>query len=203
MRRREFIELLGGATACPLAALAQRPAVPVIGFLRAGQPPKSWVEAFQNGLRERGYVNSQNVVIVFQFTDGAVDQLPQLVEELVRLKVDVILASAAQPAVAAKKATRSVPIVFVGVFDPVELGLVSSLGLPGGNITGLAVTAGDFAGKRLERLYDRQHPSTVGSFAVPQKEPALAFAKAITQHEFGRFYWDERRRDAQERVGTN
>jgi putative ABC transport system substrate-binding protein len=121
-----------------------------IGFLRAGQPPKSWVEAFQQGLRERGY--GQNVVVEFRFTDGSVDQLPGLADELVRLKVDVIVASAAPPALAAKKATTSVPIVFVSVVDPVELGLIPSLGRPAGNITGLAISSADLAGKRLELL---------------------------------------------------
>jgi len=123
-----------------------------IGFLRAGPPPKTWVEALQQGLRERGYVDGQNVVVEFRFTDGSVDQLPQLAEELVRLKVDVILASSSPSAVAAKKATTSVPIVFVNVFDPVELGLVPSLGRPGGNITGLASTSAELAGKRLQLL---------------------------------------------------
>ncbi len=123
-----------------------------IGFLRAGPPPKTWVEAFQQGLRERGYIDGQNVVVEFRFTDGSVDELPRLAEELVRLKVDVILASAAPPALAAKKATTSVPVVFVGVTSPVELGLIPSLGRPGGNITGLAVNAADLAGKRLELL---------------------------------------------------
>ena len=123
-----------------------------IGFLRAGQPPKSWVEAFQQGLREHGYVDGQNVVVEFRITDGIADQLPRLVEELVQLKVDVIVASAAPAALAAKRATTSVPIVFVGVFDPVESGLVPSVGRPGINITGLANTSADLAGKRLELL---------------------------------------------------
>jgi putative ABC transport system substrate-binding protein len=138
-----------------VAARAQQPQekkVYRIGFLRAGQPPKTWVEAFQQGLRERGYVDGQNVVVDFRFTDGSVDQLPRLAEELVRSKVDVIVASAAPPAVAAKKVTTSVPIVFVGVADPVELGLARSLARPGGNITGLADSGADLAAKRLELL---------------------------------------------------
>ena len=126
--------------------------MPMVGFLRAGQPPKSWVEAFQQGLRERGYVDGQNVVVQFRSTDGSFDQLPWLAEELVRLKVNVILASGAPPALAAKKVTTSVPIVFVGVILPIELGLVPSLGHPADNITGLAVNAADQAGKRLELL---------------------------------------------------
>ena len=120
-------------------AQAQRPdKVHRIGYLREGQPPKLFIEAFQQGLRERGYVDGQNVVFEFRFTDGGVDQLPRLAEELVRLKVDVIVASGAPAALAAKKATTSVPIVFPNVLDPVELGLVSSLARPGSNITGLA-----------------------------------------------------------------
>ncbi len=151
MRRRQFIALLGGAMAWPLTARAQQRALPVIGFLRAGQPPKSWVASFQQGLRERGYVNGQNIVVEFRFTDGGIDQLPQLAEELVRLKVDVILASAPPAALAAKKATTSVPIVFV-LNHPVEIGLVPSLGRPGGNITGLAAHSPEIASKRLELL---------------------------------------------------
>src|SRR5262249_58402762 len=103
-------------------------------------------------LQEGGYVLGQNVVVERRTTDGSVDQLPMLAEELLRSKVDVILASAAPSALAAKNATTSVPIVFVGVVDPVGLGLVPSLARPGGNITGLATTSADFAGKRLELL---------------------------------------------------
>jgi putative ABC transport system substrate-binding protein len=137
------------------AAPAQEPQarkVYRIGFLRAGQAPTPWVEAFQQGLRERGYLDGQNVVVEFRLTDGSLDQLPRLAEELVRSKVDVIVASSSPSAAAAKRATTSVPIVFVNVFDPVELGLVPSLGRPGGNITGLAATSPEIAGKRLELL---------------------------------------------------
>jgi len=145
--------LTGGLLATPLAAEAQAGRVYRIGFLRAGQPPESYLVGFQQGLRERGYVYGQNVVVELRTTDGNVDQLPQLAE-LLRLKVDVILASAGPAALAAGKATTSVPIVFVGVVDPVGLGLVPSLGRPGGNLTGLAATttSEDFAGKRLELL---------------------------------------------------
>ena len=143
----------GSLLAAPLVAGAQ-PAGKVyrIGFLRAGQPPETYLEDFQQGLRERGYVYGQNVVVEFRATDGSIDQLPRLAEELVRLRVNLILASAGPAALAVKRATTSVPIVFVGVVEPVELGLVPSLGRPGGNITGLATTSGDFAGKRLELL---------------------------------------------------
>jgi putative ABC transport system substrate-binding protein len=137
----------------PLAVEAQQPGNSYrIGFMRAGPPPTAWVEAFQHGLRERGYVDGQNLVIEFRFTGGSLDQLPRLAEELVRLKVDVIVTSAAPPAFAAKNASTSVPIVFVGVNYPVETGLVQSLAHPGGNLTGLATNAASLHGKHLELL---------------------------------------------------
>jgi putative ABC transport system substrate-binding protein len=153
MNRRAFVIGLGAAVAAPLAIEAQQAAkVYRIGFLRAGQPPTAWIDGFQQGLREHGYVDGQNVVNEFRSTDGRVDQLPRLTEELLRSQVDVIVASAAPAALAAKKATTRVPIVFVGVNDPVALGLASSLGHPGSNTTGLATTSAALAGKRLELL---------------------------------------------------
>ena len=154
MERGAFLgAVAGGLLAAPLGTEAQQAGkVYRIGFLRGGPPPESYLDAFQQGLRERGYVYGQNVVVELRATDGSVDQLPQLAEELLRSKVDVILASAGPAALAAKKATTSVPIVFVGVVDPIGVGLVPSLGRPGGNITGLATNSEDFAGKRLELL---------------------------------------------------
>jgi putative ABC transport system substrate-binding protein len=152
VKRRDVICLLSGVAAWPLAARAraQTPRRPVIGFLRAGEPPKAFVEAFARGLREQGFVAGQDVLIEFKL--GSTDEMPRLAEELVRSKVDVILANASSAAVAAKRATASIPIVMAAVYDPVELGIVPSLGHPAGNITGTAVTAGDMAGKRLELL---------------------------------------------------
>jgi putative ABC transport system substrate-binding protein len=123
-----------------------------IAFLRAGRPPQTFTAALQRGLREHGYVVGQNVVIEYRLTEGSFDELPGLVEELVRLNINVIVASAGPAALAAQKVTKSVPIVFVGVNGPQEVGLVSSLARPGGNITGLALTAADLGGKRLELL---------------------------------------------------
>jgi putative tryptophan/tyrosine transport system substrate-binding protein len=126
-----------------------------VGFLRSGQPPESYIAGLQQGLREQGYIPGQNVVVELRATDGSVDELPKLAEELMRSRVDVVLASAAPAAVALQQTTTSLPIVFVGVVDPVSLGLVSSLARPGRNITGLATTAtntADLAGKRLELL---------------------------------------------------
>lgn len=111
MGRRTFLAMVPGSLLAALLTAEAQTAEKVyrIGFLREGQPPKIWVEAFQQGLRERGYVDGQNVVVEFRFTDGSVDQLLRVAEELVRIKVDVILAANAPPALAAKKVTPSVP----------------------------------------------------------------------------------------------
>ena len=126
-----------------------------IGYLGAGsatvsQPP---VEAFREGLRELGLVEGQNIVIDYRFAEGRFDRLPDLAAELVRLRVDVIMAGPTPPAVAAKNATGTIPIVVAGVGDPVELGLIASLARPGGNVTGLSFSVGmDIFGKGLELL---------------------------------------------------
>ena len=125
-----------------------------IGFLSQGPPPKVYMEALTQGLREQGYVEGRNLVWELRSTSGGLDQLSQFAQELVRLKVDLILARASSGAVAAKKATRSIPIVFFAVYGPVEVGLVPSLGHPGGNITGVAVNASDMAAKRVQLLKD-------------------------------------------------
>jgi putative ABC transport system substrate-binding protein len=139
----------------PLATNAQ-PAGKVyrIGFLRESQPPTAWVEAFQQGLRERGYVDGQNVVVEFRVTNGSLDQLPQLAEELVRSQVDILMVPNMPAALAAKHATTTIPIVMVAISDPVGNGLVASLARPGGNITGLAAFPPEFVGKQLEFLKD-------------------------------------------------
>ena len=137
----------------PLAAEAQQTGkVYRIGFLRAGPPPRAWVEALQQDLRARGYIDGRNVVIQYRSTDGSFDELPRLAAELVRFNVDVILVSGAPAAFAARSATTKVPIVFVHVYDPVEIGLVTSLAHPGGNVTGLSQISTDLGGKRLELI---------------------------------------------------
>jgi putative ABC transport system substrate-binding protein len=125
-----------------------------IGFLSQGQPPRAYMEALQQGLRERGYVEGRNLVWELRSTDGSLDQLSPFAEELVRQKVDLILARASSGAMAAKRATTSIPIVFFAVYAPVEIGLVPSLAHPGGNLTGVAVNASDMAGKRVQLLKD-------------------------------------------------
>jgi putative ABC transport system substrate-binding protein len=166
--------------ALPGAALhAQAGKVHRIGFLREGQPPQSYIDAFQHGLRERGYVDGQNVVV--EYRTGSLGQLPQLAEELVRLKVDIIVASAGSAALAAKRATTWVPIVFATVNYPVEIGLVSSLSRPGGNITGTSFNAAELAGKRLELL--RELVPTARRVAVLSHPPYHTNATQIKEAE--------------------
>jgi putative ABC transport system substrate-binding protein len=158
MKRREFITLLGGATAsAPFAARAQQPAGRVyrIGYqaIASREQTLPFIKAFEDGLRRLGYRVGDNVVIEYRFADGQMERLPALAAELVRLGVDVIVATGINPStVAATKATTTIPIVMHSV-DPVGTGLVASLARPGGNVTGLAVdTGGEILGKRFELL---------------------------------------------------
>jgi putative ABC transport system substrate-binding protein len=150
------LSALASAVSGPVgdAQAQQQPAGKVyrIGVLSQEQLPKVQFEALQRGLRERGYVEGRHFVWELRLANGSVDQLLQFAEELVRSKVDVILARSSSGAVAAKRATTSVPIVMVPVVDPVELGLVPSLNHPGGNLTGVAVNGWDMAGKRVQLL---------------------------------------------------
>ena len=165
MRRREFITLLGGATiAWPLAARAQQAALPVIGFLSSASPDDYTIRlrAFRLGLKDAGYVEGQNVTVEYRWAEDQYSRLPLLAAELVRRKVNVIVAGGGTPsAVAAKAATATIPIIFAVAVDPVKTGFVANLKRPGGNLTGVTNLNVEVAQKRLELLHELLPTATV------------------------------------------
>jgi putative ABC transport system substrate-binding protein len=154
MKRREFISLLGGAAAWPLAARAEQ-AMPVIGFLSSQSPDATvqhLMDGFHRGLKDSGYVEGENVTFAYRWADNQLDRLPALAAELVRRRVAVIFTRTNAAASAAKAATTTTPIVFISGDDPVRLGLVASLARPGGNLTGFNFFTNELTAKRLELL---------------------------------------------------
>jgi putative ABC transport system substrate-binding protein len=183
LRRREFITLLGGAAACPLAVRAQEPTRPVIGFLSARSSGESvqHVDAFRHGLNEVGYIEGQNVAIEYRWADGQYDRLPMLASELVARQVTAIAAAGGNVSgMAAKAATSTIPIVFIVGDDPVKLGLVTSLNRPDGNTTGVSVFTTELGTKRLELIHELvPNASIIGLLFNPKYEGSAREAAAV------------------------
>jgi putative ABC transport system substrate-binding protein len=184
MRRREFITLLGGATAWPRAARAQQPGkLPLIGVLVSASPPHPFAEAFWRGLHALGYAEGQNIRAEFHYTDGRSDRAEEHAEELVRLGADVIVAHYAVAVSAAMAATRTIPIVMAPHGAPLQLGAINSLARPGGNVTGLSIMDAEIGSKRMQLLRE----------LIPNLNHIAVLATTPTTSPFGPLFVDDLR----------
>src|SRR5499433_131610 len=182
MRRRDFITLLGGMAAWPLAARAQQPSVPVIGFLSSSALADRalFLTAFRQGVRETGYVEGQNVAIEYRWAQDQYDRLPDLAADLVRRQVTVIAAHDTPSSIVAKAATTTIPIVYAGGGDPVKLGLVASLNRPGGNVTGVTFVVAALGAKQLGLMHELQPGAVrVGALVDPNYTATQSFVSDV------------------------
>ena len=182
--------------AAPLAKAPQAGTIPRIGFLRTATPPESYIEAFRQGLKERGYIEGKNIMFEYRWAESKAERLPELAAELVRLKVDVIVTEGTPPTLAATKASRTIPIVMASSGDPVGTGLIASLARPAGNVTGLTSISAELGGKILELLKDlvpnlthvavfAQADSPIEAFFMRSTEaPARALGLKLTSLRF-------------------
>jgi putative ABC transport system substrate-binding protein len=178
MKRREFMTLLGATTIWPLTARAQQSKVPRLGVLLVGNR-EPFSKLFWEGLRELGYIDGQNLQAEFRSAEGKLERLPELAAELVRLKVDIIVASETPSVQAAKRATSDIPIVMAPSGDPVGTGLIASLAMPGGNVTGLSAATAELAGKSLDLIREiLPSASRVAALA----DPTNSFTKPFLEH---------------------
>jgi putative ABC transport system substrate-binding protein len=176
IRRREFIAALGGAVAAwPLAARAQKSAIPVIGYLNLGSPESDALRltGLRRGLNQAGYVEGRNFVIEYRWAVNQADRLPALAADLVQLQVAVIVAAGLLPALAAKAATTSIPIVFLVGANPVQFGLVASLNRPGGNVTGFNTINSELGAKQLALLHELVPSAATIGFLENPDNPAF------------------------------
>jgi putative ABC transport system substrate-binding protein len=184
MRRRELIALVGSAAAWPLAAFAQQPAIPVIGFLHSGSPNTylSQMRMFRQSLKEVGYIEGQNVAIEYRWAEDQIARLPTLAAELAKRQVSAIVAGGSPAsALAAKSVTATIPIVFMNAADPVAIGLVTSFNRPGGNVTGATLLSAELVSKRLGILRDLLPSLKKVAVLVNPNRPGVDAQKAQVQ----------------------